>query len=160
MTYKLTTKGNNLEVTLTKNELITTVEKPEYTISLARTGGQGSKGDSITNVYLNEEKYIVVEVTSSSGVTTELFAGPLTETLSLDELTDVVVVEPKEGDFLSYDQTTETFKNHKLTTSRLADVDNTNKVEGALLVYSSSSEKYKATNQLNNSNTLILGGTF
>lgn len=160
MTYKLTTKGNKLELSLTKKELVTKVTKPEYSVSLSRTGGQGSKGDSITNVHIDENLDLVVEITSSSGVVSTITAGNLASALSVGQLTDVVITNISEGDYLAYDVATQSYKNYSLTTSRLSDIDNTNKQDGSVLVYSSSTEKYTATNQLNNPNTLIVGGDF
>jgi hypothetical protein len=160
MTYKLSTKGNKIEVSLKKTELVTEVEKTEYAVSLARAGGQGSKGDSITNAYINANEELIVEITNSAGTVTTINAGNVTANLGLNDLVNVTISMIEDGDYIAYDFATSTYKNHKLTTSRLTDVDNTNKANGALLVYSSSSGKYIATNQLNNPDTVIVGGTF
>jgi hypothetical protein len=160
MEYKLTTKGNKVDVSLVKNELVTKITKPEFSVSLARTGGQGAKGDTISNVFINENNDLVVEITSSSGVITSIVAGNLTEKLKLGELLDVTITNVSEGDYIAYDLATQSYKNHKLTTDRLTDFDNSNKQDGSVLVYNGTTEKYTATTQLNNPNTLIVGGNF
>ena len=151
MNYKLSTKGNKVEISL---------DKTEYSVSLARTGGQGSKGDTITNVYFDENKNLLVEVTNSSGEVTIINAGSVIENFQLSDLIDVVITDVKDGDYLAYDAATQTYKNYQLTTTRLSDVDNSARQDGSVLVYNSTSSKYVATNQLNNPNTLIVGGNF
>jgi hypothetical protein len=160
MTYKLSTKGNKLEISLNKSEFVTEVDKLEYAVSLARTGGQGSKGDSITNAYINEDEDLIVEITTSAGTITTLNAGNLLENFQLSDLIDVVITNLTNNDYLAYDATTQTYKNYQLTTTRMTDVDNTNRQNGALLVFNGITNKYVATNQLNNPDTLIIGGTF
>jgi hypothetical protein len=160
MTYKLSTKGNKLELSLTKNELVTEVDKLEYTVSLARTGGQGSKGDTISNVYVDANQHLIVQTTNSAGVVTTFDAGDVEAALVLDHLEDVVVTNIQEADYLAYDSTTQVYRNYQLTTSRLLDVDNNDRIDGSLLVYKETDNKYVATNLLNNPNTIITGGTF
>jgi hypothetical protein len=162
MTYKLTTKGNKIEVSLTKNELVTQVDKLEYAVSLARTGGQGSKGDTITSAYIDPNNNLIIEVTSSGGVVSTINAGTLSvsELYSLAELNDVSLSGLATGDVLIYNSDSQEFTNHKLTTSKVTDIDNTNKTDGALLVYKGSTQKYTATTTLDNANTAITGGYF
>jgi len=151
MDYNLSTKPG---------KLVTEVTTPEYSVSLARVGGQGSKGDSIENVYINSDRDLVVEVVNSAGTITEIIAGNLNSNERLSELLDVTINNIADGDFLAYEASSANFKNYRLTTSKLQDIDNTNKQDGALLVYSSNTAKYTATNQLNNPNTLIIGGDY
>jgi hypothetical protein len=160
MTYKLSTKGNKLEISLVKNELVTEVDKLEYLVSLARTGGQGSKGDTITNVYVDENQHLIVETTSSAGVVTVFDAGDVEADLLFSHLSDINLTNLQEADYIAYDSTTETFKNYQLTTSRLLDVDNNDRTDGAVLLYQDSANKYVATSLLNNPNTIITGGHF
>jgi hypothetical protein len=160
MTYKLSTKGNKLEISLTKNELVTEVDKLEYAVSLARTGGQGSKGDSVTNAFINEDEELILEVTSSSGQITQINAGNTLANVALNDLTDVTLLNPQEGDYIAYDQSTQRFNNYQLTTSKMTDIDNNSRQDGSVLVYNSLANKYVATNQLDNPNTLIVGGTY
>jgi DNA integrity scanning protein DisA with diadenylate cyclase activity len=42
----------------------------------------------------------------------------------------------------------------------MTDIDNTGKTDGAVLLFDSASNKYKATTQLNNENTFMIGGSF
>jgi len=160
MSYKLSTKSDRIEVSLVKDELVTRVVAPEYSVSLARTGGQGTKGDSITAAYINDDNELVIELTNSSDVVTIVNAGSLTDSIHLGQLFDVSITAVEDGDYIAYDVATQTYKNHKLTTSKLTDVDNTNKADGAVLVYNGTTSKYTATNTLNNPNTIIAGGYF
>lgn len=151
MTYKLTTKGTKLSISL---------EKPEYSVSLARTGGQGSKGDTISNVYVNDNQHLIVEVTNSAGVVSTIDAGDVESQLNLGHLVDVNLANLQQGDYIAYNQPTQTFQNYQLTTSRLLDVNNDDRTDGSLLVYTETQNKYVATSVLNNPNTVIVGGTF
>jgi hypothetical protein len=162
MTYKLTTRGNNLEVSLVKSELVTKVEKPEYSVSLSRTGGQGARGTLITNAYVDTDENLILEFTDSNNVSTEVVVGNISANLFVEDLIDVDIdhVELANGDYLSYDAASSTYKNYKLTTARVLDIDNTNKSDGSVLVYNGITSKYVATNQINNPNTLIVGGNF
>ena len=49
---------------------------------------------------------------------------------------------------------------HSFVTSNLSDVDNTNRSDGAVLVFSDASSKYEATTTVGNENTVLHGGTF
>jgi hypothetical protein len=153
MTYRLTTKSNKIEVDLTRTQLTTT---------LARTGGQGTKGDSITSAYIDANNNLIIEVTASNGDVSTINAGTLSvaELYKLTELSDVDLSGLQSGDVIIYDGATQQFRNHQLTTSKVLDVDNSAKSDGALLVYNGSTEKYTATTSINNPNTLIVGGTF
>ncbi len=142
MEYKLTTKQNKLEV------------------SLARTGGQGSKGDSVNNVYINEEGDLIVEVVNSAGAVTTFVAGNVNSNTGLSDLIDVTINSLADGDYLAYEAASSNYKNYRLTTSRVRDIDNTNRQDGSLLVYNSGTAHYVATNQLNNSNLIITGGNY
>ena len=77
---------------------------------------------------------------------------------TIAQLLDVTLTSPENEQTLVYDNGN--WVNHKLTTTNLADIDNTNKADGALLVYDDTSEKYKATRTLSNQNTQIVGGSF
>jgi hypothetical protein len=160
MTYKLSTKGNKLELSLTKNELVTEVDKLEYTVSLARTGGQGSKGDTISNVYVDANQHLIVQTVNSAGVTTTIDAGDVEAEINLDHLEDVIFNNLQNADYIAYDLPTQTFRNYQLTTSRMVDVNNDDRTDGSLLVFKETDNKYVATNVLNNPNTIITGGNF
>jgi hypothetical protein len=131
----------------------------EYNITLARTGGQGSKGDSVTNAAINSEGNLIITVTAANGTTTEIDAGNLESNIQLGDLNDFTIVNAEEGDILQFG-TSGTFENHKLTTSKILDIDNTGKEDGATLVYDSTAGKYQATNRIEKSTTQIIGGSF
>jgi hypothetical protein len=160
MTYKLSTKGNKLEISLVKNELVTEVEKLEYSVALARTGGQGSKGDTISNVYVDEDQHLIVETTNSAGVVTTFDAGDVEASISLEHLDDVTFTNLQNADYIAYHLPTQTFRNYQLTTSRMLDVNNNDRTDGSLLVFKDTDNKYVATSVLNNPNTIITGGNF
>ncbi len=142
MEYKLTTKQNKLEV------------------SLARTGGQGSKGDTVTNAFINQDNDLVIEVTNSAGTVTQIIAGNINSNLALDGLSNVTINSLADGDYLAYEAASSNYKNYRLTTSRVRDIDNTNRQDGSMLVYNSGTAHYVATNSLNNPNLIITGGNY
>jgi hypothetical protein len=151
MNYNLTTKNNTIEISL---------ENKEYIVSLARTGGQGSKGDTVTNAFINQDNDLVIEVTNSSGVVTQIIAGNINSSLALGGLSDVTINSLADGDYLAYEAASSNYKNYRLTTSRVRDIDNTNRQDGSMLVYNSSTAHYVATNNLNNPNLIITGGNY
>ena len=90
MTYKLTTKSNKLSITARPNKLETDVLIRQINVSLARTGGQGSQGRSVTSVAIVNGRLIF---TFSDGTTTDVGTVPSVESLaavafsgSLDDL--------------------------------------------------------------------------
>ena len=133
----------------------------DYKVSLSRTGSQGSKGDSVTNAAINTDGNLIITITRSDGTTYEIDAGNLESNINLADLPDFQITTPKsEGDILIYDADEEVFKNHSLTTTRLLDVDNTNKTDGALLVFDGTSQKYVATNRIEKQTTTVTGGNY
>jgi hypothetical protein len=131
----------------------------EYNITLSRTGGQGSKGDSVTNAEIDNNGNLIITVTAANGTTTEINAGNLEANLQLNDLEGFTITNPEVGDVLLYGDTN-TFENHKLTTSKVLDIDNTGKEDGATLVYDSTAGKYQATSRIEKSTTQIIGGSF
>ena len=137
-----------------------TVEQPVFTMSLSRTGGQGSKGDSVTNAVINNDADLIVTITKADGTTYDINAGNLEATIDLGDLPDFEIVNKQDGDVLIYDASNSKYENHQLTTTKLLDVDNTGKVDGAVLVYNNSVQKYQATNRIEKETTHIIGGSF
>jgi hypothetical protein len=127
----------------------------EYNITLSRTGGQGSKGDSVTNAEIDNNGNLIITVTAANGTTTEINAGNLEANLQLNDLEGFTITNPEVGDVLLYGDTN-TFENHKLTTSKVLDIDNTGKEDGATLVYDSTAGKYQATSRIEKSTTQII----
>lgn len=160
-TYGVSVSNNNIKIDVTSVKNSVNVSTPKYSVSLARTGGQGSKGDSVTNAYIDSEDQLILEVSNSLGEVIETInAGTLVNNLHMEDLRDVEFVALEDKDYLAYDLPSQTFVNHKLTTSRVLDIDNTNKQDGALLVYNGTTEKYTATRTLSNQNTTIIGGSY
>jgi len=136
-----------------------TVEQPTFTMSLSRTGGQGSKGDSVTSVTTTNGE-LIFTITRADGTTYESNAGAIGGAFSFNNLGDVSITTPSEGDVVIYDDVADEWKNHQLTTSKVLDIDNTNKEDGAILVYDDTAQKYQATNRIEKSTTQIIGGSF
>ena len=59
MSYSVIVEGNNLLVNTTTNDI---------SLSLSRTGGQGSRGDSVSNVYIDGNNDFIVEISNSANV--------------------------------------------------------------------------------------------
>lgn len=136
------------------NDFTVYMAVPEVVVSVAGSGMQGPGGDSISNVYLDGNTLHVVTVDHSGNNVTDYTAGTIASSLGNAA---VVVTNPVEGDILQHDGTN--FVNHSLTTSRLLDIDNSAVTDGSMLIYKTTTNKYTATNTLDNSIT-ISGGTF
>jgi len=144
---------------------VLTVDSQDYNLTLARTGGQGSKGNSITNAVIDASGDLQITISDASGAVMETInAGSvvlaLDDAISIHSMNDVTLTAISDGDIIQYDGTTSQFVNHTLTTSKISDVDNTNLADGSMYVYNGTTNKHTATNELNNSNTTITGGTF
>ena len=152
MSYTTTVSNNNITIS---------VENKEHSISLSRTGGQGAKGDSLSRIYIDEDKNLMFEIVNSAGEVIETSnAGSLSEVINLLDLLDVDYNSIEDKNFIIYDATSQKFTTHTFTTSSVSDIDNTNKTDGALLVYNGTTNKYTATTEIQNPNTFILGGSF
>jgi hypothetical protein len=157
--YKVSVSNNNIKVSASNTKHETKVEMLDYATSLSRVGGQGTKGDSVTNVELRGSE-IFATITRADGTTYEINAGDLDAQFNIDNLSDFTVANAADGDVLIYDGTDSQWKNHQLTTSKVLDIDNTGKEEGAVLVYDNATSKYKATTRIEKQETLIIGGSF
>lgn len=147
--------------TVSNNNVIISVDTVDYNISLSRTGGQGAKGDSVSSIYIDANKNLIVEISNSLGTVVETInAGSLAERIDLIDLLDVDYQTVSDGQFIIYDGSTQKFTTHTFTTTSISDIDNTNKSDGALLVYNGTTNKYTATRNIQNSNTNIIGGSF
>ena len=150
MTTYTTSTGNTISINL---------DSTTQSISLARTGGQGTKGDSVTNVSINEDSELILEISNAAGVVVETInAGALFSQLNVSEIADITLTNIQDADYLAYNSSTQEFENHQLTTTKMTDIDNSGKTDGAILVYNGT--QYAATSNLDNENTAIIGGTF
>jgi len=149
-----TTKLGNNKLTVKKEEV-------EYKVSLSRVGPQGSQGLSVTRAYFDSDNHLKFEISDGTGAVVNILdAGDIDTNFDINDLEMFNIEGIQDGDGLRYDNSTNTFTSHSFSTSSLADVDNTNKSDGSVLVYSGTSSKYVATNNLNNANTTITGGSF
>jgi len=152
MSYTTTVSNNNVTIS---------VSNTDHSVSLSRTGGQGAKGDSVSRVYFDVDKNLLVEIVNSSGDVVETInAGSMKERIDLIDLLDVDYSSIADNDFIIYEAATQKFTTHTFTTSSVSYIDNTNKTDGALLVYNGTTNKYTATTEIENPNTFILGGSF
>ena len=98
---------------------------------------------------------------SNSGEKINLFGKAIVYLAAVAELLPKLkfaVTNASDGDALLYDQASNSWKNYRLTTNKLDDVDNSAQSDGSVLSYDSNSSKYKATNTLQN--VTIDGGTY
>ena len=152
MSYTTTVSNNNITIS---------VATTDHSVSLSRTGGQGTKGDSVERIYFDSDKNLLVDIVNSAGDLVETInAGSIKERIDLIDLLDVDYSSIADNDFIIYEAETQRFTTHTFTTTSISDIDNTNKTDGALLVYNGTTNKYTATTEIENPNTSIIGGSF
>lgn len=139
----------------TSNPYTVSVSGSSASVVVSGVGQQGPVGDSISNAYIDSNYNLHLIVVDASGnqvadINAGFVAGDFVPT----------VIDPVEGDIIQYDSNTSAFVNHPLTTSRILDIDNTNKQDGAVLVYNGTTSKYISTTTLDNPNTIINGGSY
>lgn len=151
-TYNITISPNSVElVSATANTYNISINTYTTNVAVASSGQQGPRGDSVSNAYIDSGSLYIVVTDASGNYSNTILAGSVVGNFN------PVITDPVVGDIIQY-TTNNTFVNYSLTTSRILDIDNTNKQDGALLVYSGNS--YKATTQINNANTAVIGGTY
>lgn len=159
--YKVVVSNNSIKVDTSAPKHETKVDTTEYGVSLSRVGGQGSKGDSVSNVEINSNNEIIITITGSSGDVVETYnLGQVGQNTKLGELEDVDLSTVSDNDFVQYDLASDTYKPHTLTTTSVTDIDNTGKSDGAMLLFDGTSSKYKATVNIDNGNTFLKGGSY
>jgi len=147
--------------TISNNDISVSLENNAYSVSLARIGGQGSQGNSISTVSINSDNELIVTIVNSAGTVVETInAGYVVAGFQLEEIANVTITNIQDGDYIAWNASTSKYENHTLTTTKLSDIDNTNKADGALLVYNGTTGKYTATNRIENAQTIITGGSF
>lgn len=150
--YSTTVSGDSISLNVTKEE---------HSLSLSRTGGQGSKGDSISNVEVNENDELLITISTSGGDVVETFnLGVVGSNTNIGALADVTITSVADGQILRYDSGSTDFVNHTLTTTSVSDIDNTGKADGAMLLFDGTSSKYKSTVNIDNENTFLKGGSY
>jgi hypothetical protein len=143
------------------SEYSISVDQHEYKISLSRVGPQGTRGASISRAYFDSRNHLMLEMRDANGTLVEtLDAGDIDTNFNLSDITGFNIDNSVENDVLLYNADAEEYQPHSFTTSNLSDVDNTNRADGAMLLYSGTSEKYEATTTIDNANTTITGGNF
>lgn len=163
-------------VTVANNNIQITAAPVEHSISLSRTGGQGSQGpigntgptgsggNSITSAVVNASNELIITISDASGnVVSTTNAGTIDVTggfIQIDELQDVDATGATDGDALLYDSSTSRWTTRKSSTDDIDDINNAGKTEGAVLMYDAATSKYISTHLLDSSGTQIIGGTF
>lgn len=160
MSYRTTLTQNEVKISFENPQFKTGVEPIEYNVSLSRTGTQGAKGDSVSDVYVDTNKNLIIEVSNAAGTVIETYSEALSELLGIIDLTDVSYETKEDGDILVYDQEISAFTTHKFKTSNLRDVDDSARADGSILIFNGTSQKYKASQSIDNENFSIIGGTF
>ena len=57
-------------ITVSNNSITANLETTTHTVSLSRTGGQGSKGDSVSSIAMDGNYDLIVTYVASDGTTT------------------------------------------------------------------------------------------
>ena len=98
--------------------------------------------------------------TSSTQTTQVSSSSPTSGSAELRDLTDVETFGAQAQNVLRYDDVESQWLPHTLTTTSLADVDNTSVSDGSVFLYNGSAQKYVATNDVANQNLFIRGGSY
>ena len=162
--YNVTVANNNITITTATIDQTISVVPTSHALSLSRTGGQGSQGNSISGAEVNASNELIITISDSAGtVVNTINAGEIDisgNTITLDDLQDVDASAVDNGDTIVYNSSTSRWTTRKSSTDDISDIDNSLRAEGAILVYDSTTSKYKSTQLLNSSGTQIIGGTF
>lgn len=162
--YNVTVANNNITITTATIDQTVSVVPTSHSISLSRTGGQGSQGNSITGAVVNASNELIITISDGAGnVVNTINAGEIDlsgNTISLNDLQDVDSGTVDDGDTLVYSTSTSRWSTRKVSTDDISDINNAAKAEGAVLMYDSATSKYISTQLLNSSGTQIIGGTF
>jgi len=119
MTYKVTAKNDKISINVTTTDNNVNIVSPNHSVSLSRTGGQGAKGDSITDVYVTEG-ILYVEVSNSAGdVVDTINAGDFSEIIRANivvgNLSDVTISGLSTDQILRYNSVSGDWENYSLT---------------------------------------------
>ena len=162
--YNVTVANNNITITTATIDQTISVVPTSHALSLSRTGGQGSQGNSISGAEVNASNELIITISDSAGtVVNTINAGEIDisgNTITLDDLQNVDASAVDNGDTIVYNSSTSRWTTRKSSTDDISDIDNSLRAEGAILVYDSTTSKYKSTQLLNSSGTKIIGGTF
>lgn len=125
--------------------------------------GIGGSGEAETDATVTAVTQLAVEAqASANAAAASATAATNASTQAVANLglsnTTFDVSSHSEGDGLIFNATN-TLVPHTFTTTSLSDIDNTNKQNGSVLLYSTSASKYVATNTIQD-NMAIIGGTF
>lgn len=132
------------------------LSKEELKLSLSRTGGQGAKGDSVSNAEINSSGDLVITVSSGSGdvVNTYNLGSTLT---SFSSISDVNLTSLSDNQILQYDSATSKWKNENISSLGLSNVveDTTPELGGNL---SLNSNDITGTGDINITGAVTLTG--
>lgn len=146
MEYSVSVNQNNIVIESKTTNTVVDVTAPAHEISLSRTGGQGAKGDGVTDAYITQDNHLVLVISNSAGdVIEEVDVGDLSASLffDLNDLTDVTINLTGAGYVLAYNNTTNKWTSRKLATTDLSDVAITAIGENHILAYDNVAKKFK-----------------
>jgi hypothetical protein len=145
MDYSVSVNSDKIVVEAKNTDYVINVDSVDYDVSLSRTGGQGSKGDSVSNVYLNLDNHLIIVITDSSGaVVEEIDVGNIdvNVNLGIGELNDVSINFLGSGYFLVYNSTANRWESKEVKVADLADVEVTTYTENDVLLYNNTTNKF------------------
>lgn len=133
-------------VSVNQNKIVIESTKSNYEVSLSRTGGQGAKGDSITDAYFTEAGNLIFVISNSAGeVVEQIDTGNIVTSLDIDlnDLADVTINLVGAGYTLVYNSATNRWVSRKLLVTDLGDVAITGIADNHILSYDSATNKFK-----------------
>lgn len=157
MSYKVTVSNNNISVNTTSTTNTVKVEPVNLSVSLSRTGGQGSKGDSISSIYMSDGiLYATISNSAGDVISTETIgdvAAIVGTEISIGELNNVTITSANESDILKYDAATQTWVNeafaHTHPMAEISDVNLTGLQNGDILAYNTATLNWTPYNLYN-----------
>jgi hypothetical protein len=116
-----------------------------YEVSLSRTGGQGSKGDSVSSVYVGVNNHLFIVISDGAGnVIEEYDAGDINANIqvAIDDLSDVSINFLGEDYFLGYNSTANRWESKTISVGDLSDVTISSIADNDLLAWDAGALKF------------------
>jgi hypothetical protein len=132
-------------ISLSNNSIVIDSTNTNYEVTLARTGGQGSKGDSVVSAYVGVDNHLFIVIADGAGnIIEEIDAGNTLGSINigLNELNDVAINILGEGYFLIYNATANRWESKAVKVKDLSDVEVTTYTENDVLLYNAVDSKF------------------